>query len=380
LPHADTGGARTHMLGVISGFKALGWQVKPFIVGDHLPIRRMSSTSMTGRAQWRMALDLARLGIGIINRGWAEARFLGYPDLVYERFAAFQALGRPFSRRGVPWIIETQGLDYEERRRDRGSIFFVKLAERIEIAAYRQCDVIICVSKTLKHQLSARPEIDSEKILVIPMAFDPSRFDPNRFSPKDSSSGSLSIVFVSELMRRHRLDLLLRAISDIRRSENIAIELRVAGEGPARAEWEKLCTELDLAEQVRFVGRIHMDAVPEFISKADVGFVGHADSAGSPAHSSPTKLYEYMAMQKPVIAAGADDVHDLVVEGQTGFLFRPGDPHSLAMALRRSHEKRLSLPAMGLAARSKVEVAHTWPARVEAMLQGIDRILSARSE
>jgi glycosyltransferase involved in cell wall biosynthesis len=379
LPDADTGGARAHITGVVAGFEAQDWEVKTFVVGDHIPrVRRVPSTVVAGDAGRRFALDIARLATGRIARGWVSLRFRGFPDLVYERFAAFQALGWAFGRRGIPWILETQSVDYQERLTERESIFLSNVAERFEIRAYQQCDVIVCVSNILRDRLAQRPEIDAEKILVVPMAFDPTRFDPRRFATRHPSSGRLSIVFVGELLRRHRIDLLLHAISDIRRTDNIEVELKVAGEGPARKEWESLCMALNLDDRVRFVGRIDMDAVPEFISEADIGYVGHADSDRSPAHSSPTKLYEYMAMQKPVIAAGSDDVEKLVVEGRTGFLFKPGDRNGLASVLRRACDQRPALPTMGLAARSKVATAHTWSTRVRSMVQGIDRILSAR--
>ena len=95
-------------------------------------------------------------------------------------------------------------------------------------------------------------------------------------------------------------------------------------------------------------------------------------------YHSPLKLYEYMAMAKPVLAATFDDARNVVDEGKTGFLFDPTSPEDLKGALRRAYEARQRLPAMGHSARQSIVARHTWTARVRRMIPEIQRILDSQ--
>ena len=102
-PEAVLGGPRSHVLGVISGFESMGWEVRRFIVGDRVPRSwvGVGSERAVARGWFRaLAADLLRLIIRPIytRQSW---RTLGAEsDWVYERFAIFQAMGEIFKRHG----------------------------------------------------------------------------------------------------------------------------------------------------------------------------------------------------------------------------------------------------------------------------------------
>ena len=89
---------------------------------------------------------------------------------------------------------------------------------------------------------------------------------------------------------------------------------------------------------------------------------------------SPLKLYEYMAMAKPVISSRVTDAQALLTEGDTGFFFDTSGTGGLAHVLRRAYAARASLPAMGARARQVVERGHSWTARCGAIVSAGDRI------
>jgi glycosyltransferase involved in cell wall biosynthesis len=96
-------------------------------------------------------------------------------------------------------------------------------------------------------------------------------------------------------------------------------------------------------------------------------------------YHSPIKLYEYMAMAKPLLASDFADARQLIDGRDTGFLFAADQPDSLKAALRRVHADRHRLPLMGRAARALVAAEHTWQARAEAMIESLDSLLAAPS-
>jgi len=146
----------------------------------------------------------------------------------------------------------------------------------------------------------------------------------------------------------------------------VPAEAVIAGDGPERSTLIALAAQLGIAARVRFLGRVAPDDVPALIASADVCYSGHS------AFRSPLKLYEYMAMARPVISSAVPDAQIAVGDGTTGFLFRPGDVDDLVRALRAAHAARACLGLMGERARRDVVAKHSWDARVAAICAHVE--------
>lgn len=99
-------------------------------------------------------------------------------------------------------------------------------------------------------------------------------------------------------------------------------------------------------------------------------------------YMSPLKLYEYMAVGKPVIVSRHADSDELIKDGDTGFTFVAGDRGSLAQAIERALADKQAIPAMGRRARTIIEQNHSWKKRVETLVDKLAPIIgvdSARS-
>jgi glycosyltransferase involved in cell wall biosynthesis len=111
----------------------------------------------------------------------------------------------------------------------------------------------------------------------------------------------------------------------------------------------------------------------------DVCYSGQVDLKTAGMYLSPLKLYEYLAMAKPVVAAEFADARRLIRDGETGFLFQSGDKQDLKRAITEAWLSRQKLPAMGLLGREEVVAQHSWKARVAQMIEDINRVLGERS-
>ena len=152
--------------------------------------------------------------------------------------------------------------------------------------------------------------------------------------------------------------------------------MTIVGDGPARKAWEQRAKQLGLGAAVLFTGRLLPDEVPQHIAGFDVGYSGPIQLSVGKMYLSPLKLYEYMAMAKPVVAAAFEDARRLV-EGQgTGFLFQSGDKEDLKRALREAYARRYSLPGMGQQARAQIVARHSWVARVRHLIERIEPVLN----
>jgi glycosyltransferase involved in cell wall biosynthesis len=371
-PDAETGGPRTHILGTIRGFESNGWKVETFITGDRLPRAasgRGSGRRITGGFARRLVADLGRLAVGAQYGRLAFLELRGRVDWVYERFATLQTYGRRFKESGVPWILEVNGPFFYEAKHERRSLALTALARRVEVSAYRDCDVLVAVTQALRDFIVDETATSADKILVLPNGVDVSFFDPASVEARRLFDG-FTLGFVGGLEPWQALDRLFEAMADLR-AEELHMNAVVVGDGLMREAWEARAADLGLADRVAFVGRVDREEVPRYMAGFDLGYSGQARMAIGSMYHSPLKLYEYMSMEVPVLAARHGDADAVIQDGETGFLFESEDPRRLRDALRRAIQAKPELPAMGRGAREVVRREHSWERRVSDLIEGV---------
>jgi glycosyltransferase involved in cell wall biosynthesis len=136
------------------------------------------------------------------------------------------------------------------------------------------------------------------------------------------------IVTVGHTIYRKGVDVLLRALGTLR-SRGLRVPLVVVGDGPDRADFERLAIELGVAEDVHFVGTQPHDQAIALI-KASLFFV-----LASRAEGLPLVIAEAMACRKTVVATAVDGVPEIVLDGDTGLLVPSEDSDALAVAIGR---------------------------------------------
>ncbi len=380
-PDAEMSGPRSRVLGLIQGFESLDWSVKPFIVGDRTPKKwsaKGSGAAISKGFLRTLAVDFVRIGLSIFN-SWRSWRELGSQvDWMYEYAATLQCLGWIFQRQGIPWILQVEALLYYEAKAERKALVLDGIARKLELWAYRQCDVIACVSATLKEILVKEIGIPPEKIVLVPNGVDSKFLDPKLHEPKRLFP-NFTVGFVGSLYAWAGLDLLLEAMYELQ-AEGYPMSLVIVGDGEMKQAWEKQAQKMGLEEQVKFVGRVSWQEVPQYIAGFDIGYSGQVQLQMGKMYLSPMKLYEYMSMAKPVVASAFEDAKRLVIEGETGFLFQPGDKNALKQALIKAFAAKNKFEEMGKQARREIEANHSWTNRVQVLIEESDLILKRNKE
>lgn len=376
-PNAELVGPRTHILGVIRAFESLGWEVKPFIVGDRVPRSWVvkGSEDNLRRSTLRIFLaDIMRLTMGIINARKAYREMGEELNWVYERLATFQSLGGIFKKNRKLWILETNAPLFVEAKSDRNAIVLNSLAKYLEIKAYQNCDVLVCVSDTLKEIIVEQADISPSKVIVVPNGVDISFFDPSRIQPIRFYEG-FTIGFVGNLASWQGVDLLLDVVRDVR-EEGFNILLVIVGDGPQRQGLEEKVKQFNLEKYVKFTGFIPQENVPQYIAGFDIGYTGQTLRTETRMYCSPIKLYEYMAMGKPAIASDYEDTRRVIIDG-TGYLFKIEDQRDLRRVIIKAYQDKDILSKMGRKARDEIIQNHSWDARVNKLIEEIEIILKA---
>ena len=375
----DNGGPRAHILSFMRACKNIGYSVEPFIVGDRVPrtwIKSEAKRVVTGGILRSFVVDVGRLVIGSVNvrRAWRELN--GQVDWIYERYAAFRTLGWIFKRHGIPWILETNGPLFREVKDERKNMVLTGLARQLELKAYRECDALVCVTDSLKGMIVDEAGIAPEKVVVVPNGVDIEQFNPTLHKPKRLFS-NFTIGFVGSLYPRQGIDILLDAVHELRK-DGFDLSLVVVGDGMVYETCKAQARDLGIASNTVFVGRITWEEVPQYIAGVDICYSGQTQLPIGKMYHSPLKIYEYMAMTKPVIASAFEDARSVIKEGETGFLFEPGNKEELKNALVKAYQTKAELPDMGSQAREMMVKYHSWEARVSKMLADIEQVLRTK--
>lgn len=161
--------------------------------------------------------------------------------------------------------------------------------------------------------------------------------DVNRFFPDPCRAAEFEkasrlpppprLLFVGRLCRDKRIDLLIRAMPEIRRHR--PAHLLIAGRGDEKASLESLAQELGLTSCVHFLGYVPDVDLPDLYRAADVFVI----ASTCEVQSIPT--LEATVSGLPVVAVNAGALPELVQDGINGYLVSPGDEIAFGRAVQR---------------------------------------------
>jgi len=194
--------------------------------------------------------------------------------------------------------------------------------EPVVTFSINESNKVTAVSNSLKNETLDFFDIDNQ-IDVIPNFID---FDKFSKKPMDHFRSAICpndeklLVHVSNFRKVKRIDLVIKMFKEVR--AKTASKLLLVGDGPERTSLEALCMELEICEDVRFLGKVN--AVEDLLSVGDL-FVMPSEK-----ESFGLAALEAMACEVPVICTNAGGLPELVEHGISGMISDTGDVENLA--------------------------------------------------
>ena len=126
-------------------------------------------------------------------------------------------------------------------------------------------------------------------------------------------------------------------------------------------------------ERVRLVGYVPPVHIPTYLAAADVlALPNSAKTSVSRFYTSPLKLFEYMAAERPIIASDLPALREIITHEETAILVPPDDASAFAAAVERLCAD--AALARRLAANARHAVAdHTWDHRATRILKFVQQ-------
>ena len=201
---------------------------------------------------------------------------------------------------------------------------------------------------------------DPERVHVVSNTVDLDEFDP-AVAPIDPHD-EFTATYVGNFSGHRGLDTAVGALADAP-----GVRLVLVGKGPIRDDLEYRARRTGVLRRVTFTGWVDFDDVPGHVAAADVCLVPHAKSPHTET-TVPHKLFQYMALSKPVIATDVGPLERIVEETGAGVVVPAGDEAAMAAALARLRDDPDLRAELGENGRRAVEGTYNWERDAERLL------------
>lgn len=362
------GGMASHVAGFARGALALDHRLK-FLASSSIsvpghqidlklipPSSFLSATRLLFELWNNLAFTVKAL------RYASEANLKRDVDFIYQRYSRFNWTGAALSlATGLPLLLEFNGSEvWVSRHWDPvGQLWLLK---RFELLNLRAADLIFVVSEVERRNLIAAG-IDGRRIVVNPNGVDTTEFRPGCGGRKMRAvlgvENKIVIGFLGTFGPWHGAPVLAEAACLL--SDASVYHFLFIGDGDQRGLAESIIDSAGRGASATFTGRVPHEKVRALLDACDILVSPHVPSAdGSEFFGSPTKLFEYLAMARPVIASRLGQIASVIMNGENGLLVEPGNPSELAKQIERLAKDEAMRARLGAAARRSVSERYTW--------------------
>jgi glycosyltransferase involved in cell wall biosynthesis len=251
----------------------------------------------------------------------------------------------------------------------------VQLIRRFERWSLGLADLVVTVNIACKRIFGTR-SCPPEKIGVVMNSPDrqifPFRAPRARAAAKNGQAKPFVIMYHGSLLERNGLDLAVDALAKIQESVPAA-ELRIYGATtPFLERVLDSVRSRGLQDRVHYFGPKRLEELVPAIEDCDVGVIPNHRNAFTEINT-PTRIFEYLALGKPVIAPSTPGIQDYFNKDSLYF-FTPGNSDDLAKQIE--HVFLNPTEAMENVARGQqVYLAHTWEQERETLVNLVSELL-----
>jgi len=369
-----SGGSVGHTSGVIRALLQLGKSLQIWssdrLTGVQTPIQILESNFQRG-GNIPELMDL-KFNQSVLNQAQTTS-FL--PQCIYQRYSMLNYSGVALKEKwNIPLILEYNGsFVWIGKNWGGAKMIHKKLIERVENLVLNKADLIVVVSEVSKSDLIQVHGVDPNKILVNPNGVDPELYHPNISGESIRQKFQLQekrvFGFIGTFSQWHGVTFLADAILDFFQKypdKKECVSFLLIGKGPEFSIVESKLNNLIQSGQVILPGQIPQEEGPEYLAACDVLLSPHVPNPdGTKFFGSPTKLFEYMAMGKPIIASSLEQIGEILEDGVSAKLHEPGNQQQCVELLFELSENKTEWLDMGKTARQICLEKYTWYRHVE---------------
>ncbi len=375
-----SGGSVGHVSGVINAMAKAG-KLKTIFSSDNLFEVQQTELLEKISPRYNVGSSIPELpqmnyNFQLIEKLKHEERLNGIA--IYQRYSQYNVTGVYLKYHfGIPLILEFNGSEvWAIKNWGSGKILHFNFLVRCEKINLMHADLIVVVSQNLKDSLVAEG-VEAQKILVNPNGVSLQKFNEqvngNVIREKYSLQNHKVIGFIGTFGEWHGVVEMAKAIVmffDAHPDEISKVKFLLIGDGNLLESVRGIVYQSSYRDTVIFTGKVNQNESPQYLAACDILLSPHIGNPdGSKFFGSPTKLFEYMAMRKPIIASNLEQIGDILTHSQSALLVPPGDVAALANAYFHLLKNETLQQTLAQGAYNKVIENYTWDMHVNKILE-----------
>lgn len=303
-------------------------------------------------------------------------------SFIYQRYSRSNFAGLKLSQDlRVPFILEYNGSEVWINKNWGKPLKYENMTQAIETLNLKQADLVVVVSKPIKDEL-LEIGVDQRNILVNPNGVDENKYSPHidgkGIKSQYNLEGKITLGFIGTFGRWHGADFLAEVFKEFleeHKSLRPKVRLLLIGDGLLMPKVREVLKD---TPQAILTGLIPQEEGPEYLAACDILISPHMPNPdGSPFFGSPTKLFEYMAMAKPIIAADLDQIGEILEDNKTALLYEPGNKEAFKNCLLNAIHNIEKISHLGTNARQCVLENYTWEIHTKRIIDKLRELYPA---
>ncbi len=300
------------------------------------------------------------------------------PSFIYQRYGRNNYTGVLLANMlNIPCVMEYNGSELWMADNWGKKIRYKKVTEKVELAVFHAADLIVGNAQALKNELVERG-IKPDKIVIIPNGVDAEKFNPNNSGKAIRERYGLAeddivVTFVGTFGPWHGAEVLAKAAKKVI-EQNSQVKFMFVGHGGSIPIVRNIISESCVEDSVVFTGGVKQYDTPYYLAASDIVVSPQIPNPdGSPFFGSPTKLFEYMASGKAIVASNLDQMGQILSHEETALLTTPGNADEIADCIIRLANDAKLRQTLGKNAREEVVKKYTWNIHVQKILEALSR-------
>lgn len=248
------------------------------------------------------------------------------PDLIYTRDSV---CAHRFIRANLPVLYEIHDLESRHPGQTK-SVRLVRYLERMDETILTRARGIASLTETFRQEIIARGWQPANRVFVIPDAYDDAIYFPRDKQEMRAAlqlpAGARIITYAGLTFKYRGLDVLLHAFKAWNDPQSLLV--LIGGRPFEVTELKTLAAELGNTDRVRFIERQPAPVIAQYLAAADALVI---PDTVTDATASPLKMFEYMAMSRPIVCVDRPALREILDD--TALYFPRGDVSALAQTL-----------------------------------------------
>lgn len=212
--------------------------------------------------------------------------------------------------------------------------------------------VLTCTQHNVDYLRGFLPPEEQRKVHLVYHGIDLSAFPPAALA--EPAQDLPLILSVGRLVPKKGMTDLIEACR-LLRDRGVPFRCAIVGQGPLRNDLEQRVGELQLGNEVQFLGAMAHDRLIRFYGEASMFALACHVTEDGDRDGIPNVIVEAMATGLAVVSTQVSGIPELVDHGRNGILVPPRDPAGMADALQRLIEQPALRNRIGQAARDSIE-------------------------